>query len=99
TITAGKHDTNDAAATANVSYVGTANFTTVGTAVGGPLETAILATSPNAQVPVVWNYAQNQDKALIVRGAGDFLFINFNANTVPAGGTLTIAVEMEEDNS
>ena len=97
TITAGKHDVNDASATANVSYISGGNFTANAAAVGGPLETAILNTGPNAQVPVVWNYTLNQDKALAVRGQSDFLFINFSGNTVPAGGALTITLEIEED--
>jgi hypothetical protein len=96
-ITAGKHDPSDASATANVTYISNANFTTVGAAAGGPLECSIVPTGPNALGPLVWNYAYNQDKALTLRGASDFLFINFGANAVPAGGSMTIVVETEED--
>ena len=97
TITAGKHDTNDSLATANVSYISGGNFTSVGAQVGGPLETAIIAMGPNAQLPVIWNYTLQQDRPLTLRGTGDLLYINFFGNTVPSGGLFTVSIETEED--
>ncbi|MGH6836821.1 MAG: hypothetical protein ACREC9_15065 [Methylocella sp.] len=100
-ITTAKHDTNDPAATAVVSTVGTANYTTLGTSAGGVgadrLQMAALATGVAA--PVVWDFATRQDKAFVLRGAAEFLNVNLNGATVPAGGVIDIEIEIEEDNS
>ncbi|MGZ5028998.1 MAG: hypothetical protein ACXWAT_00855 [Methylobacter sp.] len=99
-VTAGKHDTGDGAATAVISTVGTANYTTLGTSAG--VMGAALLTFGNAgavQSGVVWDYSTRNDKAIILRGATDFLCINMNGDAVPTGGKVYFDIETEEDNS
>lgn len=102
-ITAGQHDGNDAGATAVVSTVGTANPTTVGAAVGGPLGADRIQFSAVGSglgfTPLVWDFCKNQDKALILRGTSDFLYVNLNGSAVPTGAVIDIEIEVEEDNS
>ena len=103
-ITAGKHDVNDAAATAVVSTVGTANYTTVQTANGviavDRLGMSPLATGAAGQAQaVVWDFANRNDKALILRGANDYVMINFAGAAVPSGGVIDFEIETEEDAS
>ena len=97
--TAMKHDTSDGAATAvmalytvNPAGLGTA----VGTVRGGRLFHA-LATAQNDRL--VFDFSTNQDKALILRGVTDILAINGGGAALPAGATLDIEIEFEEDNS
>lgn len=102
-VTAGKQDTSDAAATANVQIITTANFTTLGTAVGGPITAdrlQLLQTGVGIGGPsLTWDFSTRQDKALIIRGSTDFIFINLNGSAVPAGGVIDFEIEIEEDNS
>lgn len=99
-ITAAQHDINDAAPTATVSYVQTANYTTIGTGAGALLSNrVILNVATAAQTNVVEDFSRNADKPLILRGTSDFLVVNFAGATVPAGGALDLTVETEEDNS
>lgn len=99
-ITGGKHDTNDAAATAVVSTVGTANYTTLGTANGqlcvDRIGLAAVGTGV-ADSPAVYEFATRNDKAIVLRGATDFLTLEGNGAAVPAGGALDIEIETEED--
>jgi hypothetical protein len=100
-ITPGKHDTNDAAATGVVSTIGTANLTSVG-ATAGTLAQARLflpTTATGTPSPLVWDFATRQDKALILRGVTDFVFLNLAGAAVPAGGTIDFDIELEEDAS
>lgn len=100
-ITAGKHDTGDGAATAVVSTVGTANYTTLGTS-AGVLGAGMLTfgnSGAAAMNSLVWDFSTRQDKALILRGTSDFLCINLNGDAVPTGGKLYFEIETEEDNS
>lgn len=103
-VTAGKHDTSDIAGTAVVSTVGTANYTTVGTTAGtvevGRLGMSALATGTAGDgQAVVWDYSTRMDKAMVLRGATDFLCVNFNGAAIPSGGVVDFTVELEEDNS
>ena len=85
-ITAAQHDINDAAPTATVSYVQTANYTTIGTGAGALLSNrVILNVATAAQTNVVEDFSRNADKPLILRGTSDFLVVNFAGATVPAG--------------
>ena len=101
-VTAGKHDSTDAAATAVVSTVGTANITTLGTAAGvigvGRLSLTT-AASALANGDIEWEFALRSDKPVILRGATEYLVINANAGAVPAGGAIDYEIETEEDNS
>jgi hypothetical protein len=101
-ITPAQHDTSDAAATGVVSRVGTANYTTLGTAAGivgaGRLGMPASGTGATGQ-SLVWDFATRQDKAVILRGTSDFLCINFNGAAIPAGGVIDVEIEIEEDAS
>lgn len=100
-ITPGKMDTGDAAATGVVSTIGTANFTSVGTPAGnigaGRLFWPIATTTPPYLIQ--WDFATRQDKALILRGVTDFVFLNLAGGTIPTGGTIDFDIEIEEDQS
>lgn len=98
--TPGRHDTNDVAATGVVATIGTANLTAVGATAGNEGQGRIWLPLVTAQPsPLVWEFATRQDKALILRGTSDFLFINFNGAALPAGGTVDYEIEIEEDAS
>lgn len=101
-LTAAKHDLNDAAATAVVSTVGTANYTTEGTGSTVPMLCdrifmGVVATG--IVTPNDFNFATRNDKALILRGTADIITISGVGSAVPSGGVLDISIETEEDNS
>jgi len=100
-ITPGKADVNDANATGVVATIGTANITSLGANPTnlrqGRLWFPIAASAP--PVPLVWDFAMRQDKANILRGIGDFMFINFGGGTVPTSGTVDYEIQIEEDQS
>lgn len=103
-ITAVKHDTNDAAATAVISSVGTANYTTLGTLVGvlGAKRLSMPASGSGAAgdgAETSFDFCRNADKALVLRGTSDFICVNFNGAAVPAGGVVDFEIEFEEDAS
>jgi hypothetical protein len=100
-ITAGKHDPNDAVATGVVSTIGTANLTAVGTAVANAGQGRVFLPASGTGQPslLVWEFATRQDKAFILRGVSDFLFVNFGGAAVPAGGSIDFEIEVEEDAS
>jgi hypothetical protein len=58
-----------------------------------------LPLSTGQPFPLVWDFSTRQDKALILRGTTDFIAINGNGATVPAGGAIDYEIEIEEDNS
>jgi hypothetical protein len=101
TVTAGKMDPSDASATGVVSTIGTANLTSVGTLVAnlGQSRLFMPTTATGTPAPLVWEFATRQDKALIVRGVSDFIFLNLNGGAVPAGGVIDYDIEIEEDAS
>ncbi len=96
-----KHDTHDPTASAVVSTVGTANYTTVGTTAGivatGRLQMTALATGV-AAFPFIVDFGQLQDKPIILRGIAEHCNINFSGAAIPAGGVMDITIELEEDN-
>lgn len=101
-ITAAKHDSGDAAATAVVSTIGTANFGTVGTTAGivaaGLLQMSALATGLGVS-PLVWDFSTRNDKPLILRGVAESLCINMAGAAIPSGGVIHYEIELEEDAS
>lgn len=99
-ITGGKHDPNDAAPSVTVGTIGTANWTTPGTA-AGQLGAQILTFSNAGAVsrPCIWDFSNRMDKALILRGVSDWIYVNLNGDTLPTGGKITFEIEIEEDNS
>lgn len=98
--TPGQLDSTDAAPTAGVFTVGTANYGTLGTAAGifgaARLCLTALATGLGVQ-PVVWDFSMR--KPAIIRGVGEFLCVNFNGAAIPSGGVIDIEIETEEDAS
>jgi hypothetical protein len=103
-ITPMKHDNvNDGAATLTVSYVQTANYGSLGTLVAhGGVKRAYLnnfVTGPS--VDAVWDFSRSQDKAVLVRGTGDFICLSGNGDQLPAsaGTLLDVEIEIEEDQS
>lgn len=100
-VTAGKYDTNGSAATAVVSTVGTANFTTVGTAVAtlevGRLGMSALGTGTAGDGQrVFWDFDEDANEPLVLRGVADVLAINLNGAALPSGGVIDISVETVE---
>lgn len=102
-VTAVKHDPNDAGATATISTVGTANYTTQGTGNSTILSADRIQFSAAgtglAYNPVVLDFSTRQDKAFVLRGTSDFLVLSGNGSAIPAGGVVDITVETEEDAS
>jgi hypothetical protein len=95
----GKHDKNDAAATAVINYYTAAAAAGTGNAVIGaqPLST-VPPSATAAMNPTVWDFSKLQDKALILRGTGDVIEI-YNNTTGLGTATFGFEVEWEEDNS
>ena len=101
-LTAVKHDTGDAAATATVSTVGTANYTTPGTGSTVPAivdRIGLCTVATGVPTPLKFDFSTRQDKAMVLRGVTDILVLSGNSSAVPAGGALDIEIETEEDNS
>ena len=98
-IAAFKPDTAYAAATAVVSSIGTAN-PTLGAQEGGIAAASrvqLTAAGTGLGVsPVVWDFAVN---ACVLRGVGQFLYLNFNGAAIPAGGLFDINLWISEDAS
>lgn len=100
-VTAGKRDTNDPAATAVVSTVGTANYTTLGTIVAqlGAQRMSMAALGTGTAAPVTFNQNVNGEKSICLRGTSDYLTIEFNGAAVPSGGVVDFEIVTEEDDS
>jgi hypothetical protein len=95
----GKHDVNDATATV-IPAIYSANASGLGTSAGNLGQGRLwLPLSTGQPFPLVWDFSTRQDKALILRGTTDFIAINGNGATVPAGGAIDYEIEIEEDNS
>lgn len=99
-VVAGQDDNLDAAPTAVVSTVGTANYTTVQTA-NGVLAAGrvglVALTAAAVYAPFVLELAYH--KALVLRGTTDYIMLSFNAGAIPSGGVVDYEIVMEEDNS
>jgi len=99
TVVAGEHDNNDATATAAVTRY-TANPASLGTLISNVGQGRLwLPLATGQPFPLVWEFATRQDKALILRGASDYLCVNLGGAAVPAGGVIDFELEIEEDNS
>lgn len=97
TPTAFPSDVNDPNATA-VMTLYTANPATLGTAVGNVRGGRLFHNVSTAQNDrLVWDFTVNTDKALILRGSSDIVAINGAGATLPAGASLDIEIEWEED--
>jgi hypothetical protein len=98
-VTPGKHDINDPAPTAIVNTYAAAATAGAGHAVmgGAPLGVGYAADNI-APLVAEWNFATNQDKALILRGATDIVEV-FNNTTTLGTTTYGFEIEWEEDSS
>lgn len=101
-VTAAKHDTNDAAPTCAVSTVGTANYTTLGTA-QGTIAAARLnlpaASGGTVTGATGFDFALRRDAPIFLRGTSELVGINGNGGALPAGTVIDYEIEIEEDNS
>lgn len=95
TLTAAKHDSNNAAATASVG-----NFTanpSLGTAAGTLraeyMDFALTGVSANG---IVWDFTTRNGQALTLRGTGQGVYVNLNGVTV-TGGVISIDIEWTEE--
>lgn len=102
-ITAVKNDTGDADATATISTVGTANYTTQGTGNGTLLAASRIPmpalTTGGAETTLLYDFCADFTKAFILRGTTDILAISGGGSAVPSGGVIDIEIVTEEDNS
>jgi adenine deaminase len=92
-----KFDAGDAAASAVVTQY-SANASALGAGVAIATKKLNLGLAGDAGV-VVFDFANRNDKPVILRGVAQGLAINFNGGAVPAGGSITYSVEFEEDAS
>lgn len=99
-IVPAKMDSNQVAATGVVSMVGTANYTTPGTAAGlfeaGRISMPAL-TSGAIDAATDFQSAPRFCKPVILRGVLEFCCINLGGTAIPAGGVIDITIETEED--
>ena len=101
-VTAAKRDTGNPAATAVVSSVGTANYTTPGTTAGelasGRVNLVAIgsaATSSDCQ-PVVLEFGVKDDQPLRLNGVSDWITIEGGGSAIPSGGKWDITVTTVE---
>lgn len=98
-VTACPLDSANSAATAVLSTVGTANYTTVGTIVGVGIRAARaylnIVTTGNTE-KIVWDFTTRGDQAPTLRAATEFLVLNGQAGTLPAGSKFDFEVQWEE---
>lgn len=101
-IVPAKMDSNQAAATGVVSTVGTANYTTPGTAAGlvesGRLQMTAAGTGVDV-LPFEMSFGGRFDKPLFLRGVLEFCCINLSGAAIPTGGVIDITIETEEDDN
>ncbi len=96
-------DSGNAAASAVLSTVGTANITTVPTVVGivgaGRIQFTALTTAATsgAGVPFVIDFTQNSSQALVLRGTQQCLTLSFKGATLASGGVTDGMVEWSEE--
>jgi hypothetical protein len=98
-VTPARHDSEFPAPHCAVSTVGTANYTTVGTAAGVVRAARLCMTALGTGVgvvPVVWDFSTRFDHPVILRGTGELLCVNFNGAAIPAGGVIDYEIELEE---
>lgn len=104
-VTAGKHDTGSAAATAVVSTVGTANYTTEGTSAGliaaGRLNLVAIGSAGTSSdcVPYTLEWSHTSTQSLVLRGSGQYLVVGGAGSSLPSGAKLDLMVTWEEDGS
>lgn len=96
--TAAQSDSTDSAQTATLLQY-TAN-PTLGTGIsvdGNKTYLSASATPGAAALPREYTYGTRNDKAIVLRGTGESLAINFGGQAVPAGASLYLTIEWTED--
>jgi len=93
--TIAQFDSTDAAATATAAQY-SVNPTSVGAGVALATKKLNMGVAGSTGT-IEFNFANRNDKALILRGTAQGLAINFNGGTVPTGGALSYSVEWEEE--
>jgi hypothetical protein len=94
TSTIGQFDSTDTAATA-VAKIYTANPTSLGAGVALSAQLLNFGVA-GAAGTVVFDFANRNDKAIILNGIAEGLAINLNGGAVPSGGTFGYTIEFEE---
>ena len=98
-ITPYSHDILDGVSLVTLTQY-TANATGLGTAVG-TLHGARLNLAPAANGSIdrlLWDWSWKNEKAILLRGASDFVALNLNGVAWPAGGVLDIDLTYTEEN-
>ena len=99
-ITPSKHDINHPSPTMSIGYVGTANWTTVGSSAGLlAADRLLLPLAGSISNPCVFDLSFHEDMPILLRGTSDYVYVNLAGAAVPSGGVIDIEVEWEEDNS
>lgn len=105
-VTAAEHDSSGAAATAVISTVGTANYTTPPTVVAnvaaGRVNMVALgsAATSSAGNPLVFEFGVGGESALVLRGTSEFITISGAGAAIPSGGVNDYRIVfVEEDES
>jgi len=79
----------------------TTNATSLGSAISvGPFRQQLLTLPLSGAQgnPLIWQWGDKNDKALILRGSNDIVSVNLNNYIVP-GGVINFEIAWEEDNS
>lgn len=103
-LTGVPHDSSDAAATAVVNTVGTANFGVLGATIGQVAArkfpftlTPFTATDFPVATPTIITFTNNNEKGIVLRGVAQQLCLNFAGAALPAGTLLNINVTVTEE--
>lgn len=97
-VSAAAHDTNDGAAAASL-FQYTANASGLGTQVA-VIHSARLNLAPAANGSIdriTWQWSWKNEKAVVLRGASDFIAINLGGAAWPAGGALDVDLTWTEE--
>lgn len=100
-VTGVKHSTSSATAAATVSTVGTANYTTMGTAVayfgGGRIYVTASGTPIFTGSPVILDYGTRFDQVPLLQSASEWITIDgLGGPTLPTAFTMEYQIELEE---
>jgi len=96
------HETN-ATASATVSYVGTADFTTNPIQIGGTGSSGRVYMTPSTSADVrprpslLWQYGSNGTQGLVLRGTGSYAVISGLGNIINSDITLDFRIQMTEE--
>lgn len=95
-IVAGKHDTSDPNSAAVIRYF-TANAAPVGTTVATLHVGRVIAASASNLDRLPFQYAWQNDKAIVLRGVGEFLAINMGGTALAGATTMDVDILWTEE--